>query len=182
MTEQTLKLYTVADLAALPDDGLRYELDEGELIAMPPPTRQHGYLVMLIGRLLGNYVEEHDLGEVVAEAGYLLAESPDTVRSPDVSFTAKARVQPFTPGYDRTPPDLAVEVVLPGNSAADLNKKVIQYFGAGVRLVWLIYPLTKTVHVYTGATAVTILDETAILTGGDVLPGLVIPISRLFSR
>lgn len=174
------RLYTAEDLMALPDDDNRYELDEGTLIVMPPPKREHGLVVLEISALIRNHVRASDLGEVVAEIGYLLRENPDTVRAPDVSFTAKARVVPRTDEYDRVPPDLAVEVASPGNTTEDMIEKIEQFFDAGVRQVWVLYPKRRVVYVYISRDDVKILRGEVVLQGGDILPGFEVKVSDIF--
>src|SRR5260370_15576065 len=151
------KLYTVADLDALPDDDRRYELDRGRLIVMQPPKPEHGALVMEIGGFIRDHVRPNHLGRVTAESGYRLSENPDTVRAPDVSFTSNARLTPLSGAYPQVAPDLAVEVASPGNTVDDMNQKIEQYFAAGVRQVWVLYAKTRTIYVYTSARTVTIL-------------------------
>jgi Uma2 family endonuclease len=175
------KLYTVQDLEKLPDDGKHYELDRGTLIKMPPTKREHGLVLAEILALIRNHTKAHDLGQVTGEIGYRLSENPDTVRAPDISFTSKARVTPFTGEYDRVAPDLAVETASPGNTADDMNLKVAQYFEAGVKQVWVFYPKTRTIHVYTSARSVAILGEGDTLDGGDVLPGFSVKVREIFS-
>ena len=77
------KLLTAADLLALPDDGKRYELIRGELIAMPPASHEHGRVAERFGRRIGNFAEEHDLGHgIAAETGVHIERNPDTMRAP----------------------------------------------------------------------------------------------------
>src|SRR5688572_18556559 len=122
------QLYTAEDLAALPDDGSLYELDEGLLITMLPPGYGHGLVTMEFGRRIANHVIEKNLGSVTAaETGFLLGRNPDIVRAPDVAFTSKARQTTLTEGYTGAP-DLVVEVISPGNTASDINKKIAQFF------------------------------------------------------
>ena len=87
---------TAVQLAAMPDDGKRYELVEGVLHVMSPAGRDHGRIA---GRLLlrvGNHVEQHSLGETyAAETGFLIGRNPDTVRAPNVSFVARKRLSEF---------------------------------------------------------------------------------------
>ncbi len=175
------RLYTAADLAHLPDDGTRFELVRGELIEMPPPKRIHGRLVARLILLIGAFISERRLGEILAESGFMLAESPDTVRAPDVAFISNARLKPATNDYDRVAPDLAVEVVSPGNTVGMMHDKIAQYFAAGVRQVWLVFPESRAVHVYRSAKQVTILDGSDMLDGGDVLPGFSVPVSAVFA-
>ena len=77
-------------------------------------------------------------------------------------------------------PDLAVEVVSPSNGAAEIAGKIRDYFQTGTSLVWVIYPETRQVYVYTSVSDVRILIEPADLDGGDLLPGFHISLSRLF--
>ncbi len=176
------RLFTAEDLETLPDDGNQYELSRGELIVMPPPTRTHALVVMRISALLHAYVEAHDLGEVIAEAGYYLAQSPDTVRAPDVSFTAKGRIPPLTGKYDKIPPDLAVEVASPGNTTSDMLDKIEQYFEAGVHEVWVLYPNRRVIYVYKSPDTVNILRGEAKLDGGEVLSGFTAKLNEVFGR
>ena len=177
---QVAEIWTREMVLALPDDGNRYELNRGELIVMPPAKKEHGLVVSQATRLLGNHVAENDLGEVVAEIGYLFRRDPDTVLAPDISFTSKARMAPLTGEYDEIAPDLAVEVASPGNTASDMNEKIVQYFEAGVRLVWLVFPKSRMVHVYHAVDKITVLKGDDLLDGGEVVPGFSIKLSDLF--
>src|SRR5258708_38371380 len=117
-----------------------YELDEGILIEMAPTGDMHGELALWIGYLILGHVIEHDLGVVSgAETGYKLASQPDIVRAPDVGFIAKARVTPLTGKYYPIAPDLAVEMVSPGDSASQIRRKAKQCLRAGTRLIWFLY-------------------------------------------
>ncbi len=74
------------------------------------------------------------------------------------------------------------EVASPGNTASDMNDKIVQYFEVGVRLVWLVYPKTRTLHVYRSAKEVHILDESDTLEGEPVLPGFRLPVREVFAQ
>src|SRR5258708_33072232 len=87
-----VKLTTAEELLALPDDGMRHELVEGELRTMSPSFGRHSMIAGRIAVHLGAYVRAARLGEIlVADGGYVLGRSPDTLRWPDVSFVAKGR-------------------------------------------------------------------------------------------
>jgi Uma2 family endonuclease len=176
-----IRLYTLAEFEALPDDGNKYELDRGELITMPPPKREHGLVVVKIARVVGNFAEEHDLGEVVSEVGYLLSEDPAVVRAPDVAFTSKARLTPPDGQYDKVAPDLVIEVASPSNTADEFQLKIEQYFAAGTRRAWLFYSNVRAVYDYEAPDKVTILRGDAVLRVGDVLPGFEVVISAIFA-
>lgn len=177
----TKTLLTGEDLLRMPDDGKRYELVRGELVEMAPPGETHGVLASRIDRLLGEFVEEHDLGTVGVESGFYLERNPDTVRGPDVWFISKDRFDPDmeVEGYCEIVPDLVVEIISLNDTYREVMDKVDEYLQAGVRLVWVVDPKRRTITLYPGAATV---REGDLLTGGDVLPGFSVPVLRLFQR
>lgn len=176
------KLLTAEEFAQLPYDGKKYDLVEGVLIEVCRPNIAHGKLQAEFAYLLKSYVKSHLIGDVVTETGHILARNPDTVRGPDVAFMSKSRLgHDDQSGFYSKGPDLTVEIVSPSDLASELNAKIRQYFRAGTRLVWLVYPVTQEVHVYDGShTNVKILDNTNVLDGSDVLPGFTLQLSELF--
>jgi Uma2 family endonuclease len=122
--------------------------------------------------LLGNFVHEHDLGIVVAaETGFKLFSNPDTVRAADAAFLSRDRApDPPPPEYLPLAPDLAVEVVSPGDRAGETQAKVSDWLTAGSRLVWVIDPTRKRAIVYAQDGSVDLLGENDALSGEDVLP------------
>ena len=160
------------------------ELVEGELIEMSKPTRLHGIVVANLTAEIVYFVKRSGLGEVNAgDTGFILERGEhgrDTVRGLDIAFVRKSRV-PDSPDFSwyEIGPDLAVEVISPNNKAGDIHLKVVQLLNASTRLVWLVYPETRTVVVQT-ADGATTLSETDTLSGGDVLPGFNIPVSDIF--
>jgi Uma2 family endonuclease len=184
------KFYTIDDLWELSqhqddDEPKRYELDEGELIVMAPAGDKHGLLAMEAGRVFANFVRANKLGKVTAaETGFVLSTNPKTgrsvVRAPDVGFIATARLVPQTGKFFPIPPDLAVEVVSPTDSATQIRRKVRQYVKAGTRMVIVIYPDEQVVDMYQPdqPTLTYGIDET--LDGGTVLPGFQLAIRALF--
>ncbi len=173
---------TAEQLAELTDDRhKKYELVKGELIVMSPTGFEHGVVSVKIAKVLYDFVSAHDLGYVCgAETGFILARDPDTVRAPDVAFVSKAKVSPLPTSFAEFVPDLAVEVVSPTDRSDELESKVSEYLAAGVRLVWVVYPKTKTVYVYRAGREVERLSASEMLSGEDVLPGFTQPVSGLF--
>jgi Uma2 family endonuclease len=149
MSERT-GLITADEFARLPDDDCRYELVSGRVIRMSPVGSLHGVLVVRLTLLLGRWVEQHDLGLVMTETGFVLEENPDTVRAPDLSFVAQHRIPAgrVPRGFWMGPPDLAIEVLSPDDRAADIRVKVNDYLTHGVQLVWVVNPDEKTVTSY----------------------------------
>ncbi|SRR5581483_2343477 len=177
------RLLTGDDLLKMPDDGFKYELKRGELIKMPPPGVDHGDYGSNIHGPLWQYARSRRLGKVFPEVGYKLESNPDTVRAPDVSFIARERITPGHryPSYWPGAPDLAVEIVSPGDSAQELREKVAEYLAAGARLVWLVYPRTQTVTVYRANGTVEERTVGQTLDGEDVVPGFSLPVAEVFA-
>jgi Uma2 family endonuclease len=178
--QEPVKRYTAQDIYQLSLQGKHYELLNGELVEMTPAKQSHGAIAAEILRLVANFVREHKLGTVyAAETGFAL--SNGDVLAPDVSFTLRSRVKPETEGFSTVAPDLAVEVFSPSNTRTEMQEKVDSYFGAGTRLVWIVYPRSRTIYVYTASDKVTILQAGAVLDGGDLLPGFSASVSDIFS-
>ncbi len=179
-------LLTAADVWNLPEvPGVRYELDRGELVEVPGAGWLHSYLVSLLSDLLTAFVREHRLGLVFPDGlGYVLANDPDILRIPDVSFIARERIPKggLPQGYCPIPPDLAVEIVSPGDAATELRKKVREYLDAGVKLVWVLWPEERAVTVYPAGAAPQELGPEDELSGGGVLPGFGVQVARLFEQ
>ena len=174
---------TAEELFELPDGGGRCELVNGEIIRMTPTGAEHGVVTARIGRLLDEYVEAHDLGvSCGAETGFILQRDPDVVRAPDAAFVASGRIpETGVPvGYWPFAPDLAVEVVSPSDRLADVHARIVDYLAAGTRLVWLVEPETRMVHVYRSTRQVDVLETDDALDGGNVLPGFRSPVQHLF--
>lgn len=160
-----------------------YELIDGTLVEKTMGVRE-SYLAILLSRLLGNFVAEHDLGVVCGPDGpYRLAQSQ--IRLPDVSFVSWERLPegglPEDAVCDATP-DLAIEVISKGNTRREMQRKLGDYFAAGVRLVWYVYPQKNEVHVYRTADEQIVLRVGDTLDGGELLPGFKIELNKLFDK
>lgn len=180
----TQKLLSAEDLFTLPDDGVRRELLDGELVEMSPTGPGHARVMVRVAHHLLVDVEPHNLGEVFAgDLGVILRRHPDRVRAPDVCFFARERIPSggFPEGYVEIVPDLIVEIVSPNDKAAEVQEKIQEWLHAGARLVWAIYPGTRQVMAYQGRGAVRVYEETDTLDGGPVLPDFSCPLAKLFT-
>jgi Uma2 family endonuclease len=176
----TKTLLSLEEFERLPDNGMRHELNKGDLVEMPPPKSRHAITAARIAEVLRRQVSEES-GYILVEAGYQLSVSPPTIRQPDVSYLTARRVdQTPEDAYFEGAPDLAIEIVSPGNSAADLEEKIQQYLAAGGRAVWVVYPKLRRVHVHRADGTITALTIDQQLTAEDIVPGLSIPVSSLF--
>lgn len=169
--------------AALPADHGRHELDRGVVIESPAPKFPHSAIVRRLDRALTRFLDEGDSrGEVYIEAGFLLSDSPATVRQPDLAYLRAERIPADEPdAYLTGAPDLAVEVVSPSDSAGELRWKVAQYLDAGSTAVWVVYPQNRTVDVYRPGEPVVVCSVGDELTAEDLLPGWRLAVERLFS-
>lgn len=123
------------------------------------------------------------LGHVLNDAGFYLSRDPDTVRATDVAFIHAARVPggKLPEGYFSGPPDLAVEVVSPGDTAAEVEAKVWDYLASGTLRVWVVYPDTRTVVVHRPDGTATRCGEDGALQDEAILPGFSLPLQGTFS-
>ncbi len=174
---------TADELLRMPDDGFRYELVRGELRKMTPPGGEHGQIALIAGASLLAYAEGRGGAAFGAETGFRLATDPDTVRAPDAAYVRKERsdgmdrVQGYLPGA----PDLAVEVVSPGDTYGEVEEQVLEWLDAGARMVVLVNPRRRTATVYESREEIRVLREEDVIEGGTVLPGWTLPVRRLFT-
>jgi Uma2 family endonuclease len=175
------RFYTPEDLLKLPE-GKHCELVDGQLVEREMSLQACEVAANVIG-ILREYVRPRDLGGVyTSDVGYqCYRDAPNKVRKPDVSFIQKNRLSPeLMEGHVPIPPDLAVEVVSPGDSYYEVNEKVREYLRAGVRLVWVFDPNSRVVEVYRVDGSGGPLDELGQLQGEDVIPGFACKVADCF--
>ncbi len=174
---------TAEELLKMPDDGFRYELIRGELNKMPPPGHVHGRVAMEFGWRLAQHVKANGLGTVyAAETGFLLETDPDTVRAPDCAFVSRERLAAIgdVEGYLPGAPDLAVEVISPGDTYTEVEEKAIEWLANGSAMVLVLNPRKRTVTIYRSLTDITILDQNAVLDISDVVADFKVSVKDLF--
>ena len=177
-------LITANELLHMPDNGMRRELVEGELREMTPAGHEHGFVAMNFSAPLHAFVKEKALGKVfAAETGFVLAVDPDTVRAPDVAFVSRERLALLskTNGFFPGPPDLAVEVISPDDSYAEVEEKVEAWLNSGCRVVVVVNPRNRTLKVYRSTADVALLTVADAFHCQDLLPGFKLPVSQIFS-
>lgn len=175
------RVYTLAEYQQLVEDD-RYcsELSHGLLVREPRPGALHAHVTLKLAMLMIEHVRAPDLGDVVIEGGFRLSVDPPIVRGPDVAFISKARLPAVVPeSWWPFAPDLAIEVVSPGRRLSTLQEKILQYFDAGTRAVWVIELRTKTVTNYASLSDISIIRAPAVLHGGNILPGFDLSLDSL---
>ena len=179
------RLLTAADLAALPTSlpsgDVRYELDDGRLVILPPPGDIHGKRQAKIVRYLDTDAKERGLGEVRAEVGIVLRRNPDRVVGADAAFilTASLPVKRSKEDYLETIPEIVIEVRSKNDRMNKVRAKKEEYFAAGVKLVWLLDTDDRTVAAHQPGQPVQMFQATDKLTT-PLLPGFKVPVSKLF--
>ncbi|MGD9712034.1 MAG: Uma2 family endonuclease [Thermomicrobiales bacterium] len=176
----TTRLHTVEELWAFVARGEDFELIEGELSQVTPPSFEHGEIQLALGSLIHRFVVDGQLGKAVTESGYILARDPDTVLSPDISFVRAARLPAETRPFPETAPDLAVEIVSSGNTRAEIDRKTRIYLESGVQAVWIVYPERREVAVHEPGKPALMVTGEMQLDGGDVLPGFAVSLPEIF--
>jgi Uma2 family endonuclease len=164
-------------------EGRLCELVEGTLVEKPMGYEESS-LAIWIGHLLHLFLDEQDLGILAGESGALRL-MPGLVRIPDLSFISWDQMPNRELPNKSIPnmyPDLAVEVLSPSNTKGEMDRKVREYFLSGSRLVWLIDPRKRTVRAYTAPDEWQVLKDDQNLDGGDVLPGLRLPLREVFGH
>jgi Uma2 family endonuclease len=160
----------------------RFDLIDGEL-HVAGTSIDHGILTGLFVFWLNAFVLPRKLGVVCgSETAYVVKEgNPPTVLLPDVSFLPADRVPPRgTEGHFRGAPEVAVEIVSPSERPRAVRLKVRRYLEAGTLLVWCVYDQRRQVAVHRPDREPVILGPADVLDGGDVLPGLALPLSEVF--
>lgn len=131
-------------------DNDRCELLQGKVRIMSPAGFRHGRVTWRIAKLLGEHVEKHDLGVLVAaETGFLIRRDPDTVRAADIAFVSAASLSRIgdQAGFADVPPDMVIEVKSPADRESAITEKTQDWLSAGTRCVINVDPETRTVHV-----------------------------------
>jgi Uma2 family endonuclease len=196
---------TFEEFMALPDDGNRHELVRGEMVHMPPPKGEHGRIELALGGAIDRYLiaRAHDLGwrekdgrnerdrlvgwPATGEVGVLLRlpDDHDQLRGLDVAYFTPEQVgrlgETLVNEYAPEMPALAAEIISPSESAEYVDEKVTDYLAGGARLIWLVYPRTKTVTVISPNGMGRRIGTDGVLDGEDILPGFTLPIASLFA-
>lgn len=176
-------LMTAAELLELPRGQHRHELINGELKTMSPASHNHGRLCARITMFLAQFVLQQKLGDVYgAETGFILTSNPDTVLAPDTAFINEDRAREYrqTPGYWPGPPDLAVEVLSPGETGPKTKKKVAQWLEYGTQQVWIVNSKSETVTIYRSSGESITFGHEETVEADDLLPGFRVAVADIF--
>lgn len=175
---------TVADVVRIEQRENRlFELIDGVLVEKIMSFRE-SRIAMVIATALEKYLEHQDLGVVTGPDG-MIRFPENLVRMPDVAFVPWSEFPNEEVSDEPVPavvPSLAVEVLSKGNTPGEMNRKLREYFRAGVRLVWIVDPRSRSVAVHTSPTRSKTVSQAGSLDGGKVLPGFELPVANIFAR
>ena len=175
---------TADELFRLTGDHRRYALVRGELLRMTPAGFAHGAVVVNLTAPLAQHVKAHRRGIVCgAETGFVLARDPDTVLAPDIAFVRRERIPASGPPatFWNGAPDLAVEVVSPGDTRPQVASKVDAWLSAGARAVWVADPRDSSVTIHQQGRAPQRLTAADTLDGAPLLPDFRLPVADVFA-
>ncbi len=185
---ETLELATPTPAMPQDEEGY-YEFVDGRWIETPTMSYFARHVANRLKHDMDIHIEQQTPcpGQAVVEMLFRipLAKDASRKRVPDVAFVSAGRwpidrpMSLYEDAWDVVP-DLAVEVVSPSDTAQNLLGKVKEYFQAGVRLVWVVHPVQRCIHVYEAWTRIRVVTESDILDGGEVLPGFRQTLDRLF--
>ncbi len=171
------------------DDDVFYEVVNGQRVEMPPMSYYAGIVASNLAYELNHNLRKHGTraGNVVVEVLFRIPQRKDPERSrrPDLAYVSRERwpadrLKSTIEHVWDVIPDLAVEVVSPNDGANELLETIDDYFRAGVKLVWVVYPALTIVQVYESLTRVYGVPADGVLEGGDILPGFRLPLAELF--
>jgi len=183
VTETPGKIWTEADLQSLPDDGYIHEVVNGELAMSPKNDFFHGDICSELLTALRTFVREKRLGAVLDSiTGFWMKNR--NCRAPDISFVSRERLialnfkrstRSFFPGA----PDLAVEILSPNNTRAEIDERLRDFFESGTRLAWIIDPDAKRAEICRTPVSRKLIGTGSYLEGEDLLPGFRYPLDDL---
>ncbi len=177
-----VRLLTIADVAVLPSElpsgAVRYELDDGRLIIMAPPGYLHAAADNKFGTHLAVQGEYRGHGKSLGEIGIILRRNPDRLVGADAAFITNALLPPriAVEGYLETIPELVVEIRSKNDTWAEVRRKVADYLAAGVHVVWVPDPESRTVTEFRPNQPERVYLENETLTIEDVIPGFRLPV------
>lgn len=163
-----------------PSDGYKYEWNDGEIIMFEKMKKKHLFLIRRLQQLFYKTTSFQSGGAFIMEQDVML--TGIQMRRPDLAFFSGQQIDDTQKTEDDEPiPQFVIEVISPSDDAEKVEAKVIEYFKAGVQVVWNIFPEVETVYIYTSRKTVTICTDGDICSAKPIIPDFEIAVDRLFS-
>jgi len=163
----------------------RCELIHGEVRQMTPASYDHGDITGKLHIFIGQHVIAEQLGKLLAaETGFRLDdEQGPVVRAPDIAFVSNERLPKEKPtSFATFAPDLIVETLSPGDSAESVSEKILWWLSKGVKEAWVADPANKTITLHHPDGNARVYTSDQVIDDSQVLPGLTIALSKVFTR
>jgi len=159
-----------------------FELERGEVVEVSPSGERHGFVCLNVGRILSNYTFQRRKGYALGnDTGVILERDPDTVRGPDFVFYDQVRrYDDLSPGYCEQPPTLAVEVLSPSDKWGKVTRRIAQFLGQGIAVVWVVDPEGRSVTVYRPKQLPQVFEGEDELTSDPEMPDFRCRVADLF--
>ena len=160
-----------------PEDGYKYEWNDGEIIKFTGMNKKQVYIYDILNRLFVNK-GCLELGTLVSEYDTML--TGIQMRRPEIAYLSKEQIEQTRAGVDVVP-EFVIEILSESDNVNKVEEKVAEYFKAGVRVVWNIYLEQKVIYVYTSRREVKICIEDDVCSAKPVLPDFEISVSQIFA-
>ena len=174
------KPVTIDDMYHMPKDGQKYELVDGEVV-VSPASFGHGEIALKIAHIIATFLDDHPIGKVYGDnVGVIFPNG--NLRSPDAFFVRTEKLpngkSPAT--FGEIIPDLAVEVLSPGDRPRQVADKIGEFLEFGVPLVWVVDPKRQTVAAYRSLSEIQQFTAQDTISAEPILPGFTCLVSRFF--
>lgn len=184
-------MMTLDEFSHLYDEEGAFEIIAGERKPLMPNVAIHIMTARKLFMLLAAFLLENPIGELFAEAPFVMSDDRQWVRGsrvPDLMFFVAARFAAYkqrVPDWLSKPfvlvPDMVIEIVSPNDRYSDIDERVARYRQDGVRQIWVVDPQRQKVAVHVSESdQQTNLSGDSVLTGGEILPGFEIRVTQIF--
>ncbi len=165
------------------NDDRNFELDRGRVVELPLSTARHGVVCGKVTGFLVSFVVDRDRGTVLCnDAGLWVEHGPDTVFGPDVFlYDETIAYDDLAEKWEERVPTLVVEVLSPNDRPAKVRRRIARFLAMGVKLVWVLDPVRKTLTVHRANCEPSILGFDDTVTGLEFLPDLRLNVSAFFT-
>jgi Uma2 family endonuclease len=174
------KPVTIEDMYHMPKDGRKYELVDGEVVVSPASVL-HGEIALKIAHIIATFLDDHPIGKVYGDNVGLVFPTGN-LRSPDAFFVRTEKLpdgkSPIT--FGEMVPDLAVEVLSPGDRPRYVATKIGEFLECGVPLIWVVDPKNQTVTAYRSLSQIQQFTAQDTISAEPILPGFTCLVSRFF--
>jgi Uma2 family endonuclease len=161
-----------------PNDGYKYEWNDGELIKFTGMNKKQVYIYDVLAKLFSRK-GFFEVGSLVAEYDTML--SGIQMRRPDIAYLTDEQIKLGKKGQDVIP-EFVIEIISETDQFYKIEDKITEYFKAGVKVIWNIVPEHKLVYIYTSRKTVKICSDNDICSAEPVLPEFTITVNDIFSE